>query len=220
MRISRIHFPVTALGPGRRFGIWVQGCPLACRGCVSRDTWDPTGGDDMNVAELAGLWRRAVAAGADGLTVSGGEPLAQPAPLADLLAAADQARAARDPGGDGGDQPDILVYTGYERSEFDAAQRAALDHVDALITGRYDAAQPTTLLWRGSANQRIIPLTPLGRRRYAPFLDHRPDQPPIQLAVTDGDVWFIGVPRPGGMARLERRLRERGVRFDRATWRP
>ena len=28
-----------ANGPGERFVLWVQGCPLACPGCWNPDTW-------------------------------------------------------------------------------------------------------------------------------------------------------------------------------------
>ena len=79
-RISRLHYPVTALGPGRRLGVWVQGCPLACPGCIARDTWDPAGGHEVAVADLTAVWQAAVDDGADGLTVSGGEPLEQAVP--------------------------------------------------------------------------------------------------------------------------------------------
>ena len=39
--ISRLHFPVTTLGPGHRIGIWFQGCSIRCEGCLSMDTWAP-----------------------------------------------------------------------------------------------------------------------------------------------------------------------------------
>ena len=39
MRLSRLHHPVTTLGPGRRAGIWFQGCTIRCPGCMSVDTW-------------------------------------------------------------------------------------------------------------------------------------------------------------------------------------
>ena len=39
--ISRIHYPVTTLGPGKRIGIWMQGCSIRCPGCISADTWAP-----------------------------------------------------------------------------------------------------------------------------------------------------------------------------------
>ena len=111
--VSRVHYPVTALGPGRRLGVWFQGCPLGCPGCVARDTWDFDGGRAVTVAELTGLWADALADGAQGLTVSGGEPLAQAAQLAEFLAAADRLRQAAAPG----PRADFLVYTGYEPDE-------------------------------------------------------------------------------------------------------
>src|SRR5690242_5906193 len=58
--VSRLHFPVTALGGGRRVGVWMQGCSIGCAGCVSRDTWsiDPT--REMPVTAILDLliqWR-------------------------------------------------------------------------------------------------------------------------------------------------------------------
>jgi anaerobic ribonucleoside-triphosphate reductase activating protein len=214
LRISRVHYPVTALGPGRRLGIWVQGCPLACRGCIARDTWDPGGGREVPVSELAAMWQTAVAAGADGLTISGGEPLEQPGGLSALLAAADGIRAAA------GREADFLVYTGYADAEITGAAAAALSRADAVITGRYDVTQPTRLIWRGSANQCLTARTPLGERRYERYLDCAPDRAPMQVAVDGGNVWFVGVPRRGDLPRLERVLHRRGVSYTGVTWRP
>ena len=39
IRLNKAHYPVTALGPGRRIGLWLQGCALACPGCISQDSW-------------------------------------------------------------------------------------------------------------------------------------------------------------------------------------
>lgn len=214
LRVSRVHFPVTALGPGRRLGVWVQGCPLGCAGCIARDTWDPDGGRGVSVAELAGLWHAALDAGAEGLTVSGGEPLAQAAALGELLSAAARLRTEL------GSDADLLVYTGYEPGEITGPAAIALEHADAVITGRYDVTRPTTLIWRGSANQVITTRTPLGERRYGPYLDYAPDRAPFQVATSDGNLWFVGVPRQGDMPRLERALRRRGVTFEAVSWRP
>ncbi len=83
MALSRLHFPVTTLGPGRRVGVWFQGCSIRCPGCISVDTWDPALGQTAiaDVARQLGDW----AGTADGLTVSGGEPFDQPAALEILL---------------------------------------------------------------------------------------------------------------------------------------
>jgi anaerobic ribonucleoside-triphosphate reductase activating protein len=223
LRINRVHYPVTALGYGTRLGIWVQGCPLACRGCMARDTWAPDAGTGVPVPALAELWRRAAGSGADGITVSGGEPLAQPEALACLLAEADAVRAELGRRDDAAGRPrrklDILVYTGYEPAEFTPAQRRAVAVADVLITGRFDITAPTGLIWRGSANQEMTLRTPLGQERYADMAGHVPARAPMQASVTDDGLWLIGVPRAGGVRALERGLRQRGVRLGSVSWR-
>jgi anaerobic ribonucleoside-triphosphate reductase activating protein len=221
LRINRVHHPVTVLGYGSRLGIWVQGCPLSCPGCMARDTWVRDAGIEMSVPELTGLWQRAVERGADGITISGGEPLEQPAALGGLLAAIAAVRAElTGPGGAAvGRELDILVYTGYEQAEFSAVQRRAVQAADVLITGRFDVTAPTRLIWRGSANQQMLLRTPLALRRYAPLIGYTPDKTPMQVDVDGDGIWLIGVPRAGDMPRLERTLRQRGVRIDSASWR-
>jgi len=224
LRVNRVHYPVTVLGFGTRLGIWVQGCPLACRGCIARDTWDPLGGGQVSVAELAGLWRQAVRLGADGITVSGGEPLAQPAGLGELLAAVAAVRSElTSQDGVTRHEPrrelDILVYTGYEPEELSAEQQRAIGAADVLITGRFDAAAPTTLIWRGSANQEMVLRTPLGRRRYAAMAGYRPEKAPMQVSIESGRLWLIGVPRVGDLRRFDSGLRGHGIRPSAATWR-
>jgi organic radical activating enzyme len=76
LRVSRIHVPVTALGPGRRVGIWVQGCSIGCAGCMSQDTWDPAGGEPVPVSRILS-WLAGLPGTVTGLTVSGGEPFQQ-----------------------------------------------------------------------------------------------------------------------------------------------
>ncbi|WP_380283665.1 4Fe-4S cluster-binding domain-containing protein [Kitasatospora purpeofusca] len=216
VRVAQVSRPVTALGPGRRLGVWFQGCTLACPGCMSRHTWDPSAGRELTIERFSVMWRAALAEGLDGLTVSGGEPLEQPAALAALLAAADAERRRA------GATADLLVYTGREPEELaaDPVSAAALDGADAVITGRYRAGQPTRLVWRGSANQRLLTRTALGRERYAPFLDHRPERPELQVRVSEGEVRVIGVPRPGDLGRIERDLVRRGVTLRETSWRP
>jgi anaerobic ribonucleoside-triphosphate reductase activating protein len=212
LRLSRSHFPVTALGPGTRLGIWVQGCPLACRGCMSLDTWDPAAGTDVDVDALLDRWRDAVAAGATGLTVSGGEPLAQPGPLRTFL---DGVRGIQ-----GDVECDILLYTGFEPDELSGEQRQAAARADVLVTGRYEAGRPTRLIWRGSANQRMTPQTELGRQRYATHLAEEPANPPLQVRVDGTGAWIVGVPTEGTLSRLNREFRARNLLVDRVSWRP
>ncbi|GIF06858.1 4Fe-4S single cluster domain-containing protein [Actinoplanes siamensis] len=212
LRLARAHFPVTALGYGRRLGLWVQGCPLACPGCIAKDTWDPDGGVAAGVGELLDDVRRAAEAGADGLTVSGGEPLRQARALGALLNGVREI---------GLDDFDLLVYTGYELAELDDEQRGTAALADVLITGRYVAAAPTGRIWRGSANQEMLLRTPLARARYTEFLEYEPPAPPIQVgAGPDGRAWWVGVPNRAETRReLDRALAALGYTVESVSWR-
>ncbi len=179
---------------------------------MARDTWDSGGGVLVDVPDLVERWRDAVRRGATGLTVSGGEPLAQPEALAEFL---DAARAVT---AESAGRYDFLLYTGYELEELDATQRRALDLADAVVTGRFDATRPTGLVWRGSANQRLRPLTDLGRLRYAAHVERESASPAVQVRVDGAGVWLVGVPRRGTLARLSRDLRALGLPVDRSSW--
>lgn len=83
--VGRVHSWDTSIGvdgPGTRFVVFTAGCPLRCGYCHNPDTWAGRSGRLMPAADvLAKIDRHArflqVAGG--GVTVSGGEPLLQPA---------------------------------------------------------------------------------------------------------------------------------------------
>ena len=212
--VNRLHFPVTALGPGRRLGLWTQGCSVRCAGCLALDTWEPGDGVRLTAGDFREVWRRALDQGADGLTVSGGEPGDQPEALTTVLRAAREEAAGR--------EADLLVYTGHPLAELlrRAPALAAEGLVDAVISEPFRADAPTTLIWRGSANQTVTPFTSLGHERYGPHLEHRPERAPMQLLASDQDVWLIGVPRRGELAALQTALRSAGFRHGQVSWRP
>jgi anaerobic ribonucleoside-triphosphate reductase activating protein len=179
---------------------------------MSRDTWDPARGTRITVSELAGVWEQAIADGAHGLTVSGGEPFDQPGELTAFLVEAAALRSAA--------EVDLLVYTGYEFADAMTRAPAVRELADALITGRYDVTRPTRLIWRGSGNQALHLLTPLAQQRYAAYADYTPDHPPIQVTADDERIWLIGVPPPGTLRQFERGLRQREITVEGPTWRP
>ena len=79
LRIHSIQSLGTLDGPGVRFVVFAQGCPLRCKCCHNPDTWDVNAGQELPVEELA---RRAARykeyfGTQGGITVSGGEPLLQ-----------------------------------------------------------------------------------------------------------------------------------------------
>ena len=92
MKTSRIHSIETlggVDGPGMRCVIFFQGCPLRCLYCQNPDTQCFEGGRDMSIAELMRTIERTrpYFGPEGGVTLSGGEPLAQPEAVAKLLQA-------------------------------------------------------------------------------------------------------------------------------------
>lgn len=85
--LNKAHYPVTALGPGRRIGLWLQGCALSCPGYVSRDTWAFAEDRSLPLPALLSWCQDVASLGLDGVTISGGEPFAQPEALLALLEA-------------------------------------------------------------------------------------------------------------------------------------
>lgn len=137
-----------ANGPGVRTVVWFQGCDLGCPGCFNPGTHDRAPVLTVRAAALAE--QIAAEPGIDGLTISGGEPLQQPAGLLALLRAV---RARRD--------LSILMFSGYRRAEIEAQPLgpAVLAELDVLVDGRYVAPLALGRGLRGSANQQVRLLT-------------------------------------------------------------
>ncbi len=213
--LNKAHFPVTVLGPGRRIGIWLQGCSIGCKGCVSQDTWARDPGRDMTVAQLLRWCRQTTAGQLDGVTISGGEPFEQPQALAALLDGLRQWRSA------GGPDFDILCYSGYPLATLKRDHAKLLAQLDALIPEPFVQAKPLTHLWRGSANQPLVLLSPRGQARYAEFVDAPAASADKRMqAMVDGQrVWYVGIPDRGDMAALEAACQARGIAFDQVSWR-
>lgn len=78
-RIHSLESFGTVDGPGTRFVVFVQGCPMRCAYCHNPDTWSMVGGTMMEASEIIEQYERnkAFYANGGGLTVTGGEPLMQ-----------------------------------------------------------------------------------------------------------------------------------------------
>jgi len=80
---------VTAVdGPGTRLTVFLAGCPLRCLYCHNPDTMEMRRGTDVTADEILARLKRyrgVLTATGGGLTISGGEPLMQPAFVARLL---------------------------------------------------------------------------------------------------------------------------------------
>lgn len=70
----------TVDGPGIRFVLFMQGCPLRCKYCHNRDTWEVNSGTEYTVKKIVRTIMHSktyIDASHGGVTVSGGEPLLQ-----------------------------------------------------------------------------------------------------------------------------------------------
>lgn len=68
----------TVDGPGTRFVIFFQGCPMRCKYCHNPDTWSPAGGTLMTVDEILEHYERNRSFyEKGGITTTGGEPMMQ-----------------------------------------------------------------------------------------------------------------------------------------------
>ena len=186
LHIGMLCASTTALGPGRRFVIWLQGCKRRCYGCASPEFQPLDGGTRISVDQL--LDKIVESTDIDGLTVSGGEPMLQKEALSSLLHKVREMR------------PDlsVILFTGYLLEDFQSdVSKDVLDCIDLLIDGEYYHEQNDDMGLRGSANQRLHFLTSrltshkeeleTGKRKYDMHLHG------------DNEIWTIGIaPSRGG----------------------
>lgn len=77
-RIHSLESFGTVDGPGIRFVVFFQGCPMRCQYCHNPDTWEPQRGQEMSVDEILSSFERNKHFYKNGgITATGGEPLMQ-----------------------------------------------------------------------------------------------------------------------------------------------
>lgn len=133
-----------ANGPGQRFVVWTQGCSRGCAGCFNPLTLDPAAGTVTTTAQLADVVahnRQQI----EGITLSGGEPLEQPAAVLDFL----QRIAAM--------HLSVVLFSGCTLAEIQNQPLGPeiLRHVDILVAGPFVQSRPAKEPLLGSANQTV-----------------------------------------------------------------
>jgi len=154
MQIAQVVPCTEADGPGKRFAVWFQGCPLRCPGCCNPEFLPFKGGSTFTLGEMREWMEEARDTyGVEGITLLGGEPTAH------ALAAVALARAAREL------NLSVMTFSGFTLEQLREAADPAVGELialtDILVDGPYDREQPDTeRRWIGSRNQRIHFLTP------------------------------------------------------------
>ena len=136
-------------GPGIRYAVFAQGCPHHCEGCHNPRTWPFEGGYEAAPADIVADMQKNPML--KGVTLSGGEPFCQSAPMAEL------ARLAHGAG------YNVITYTGYlfedllRRAYSEKDVMALLEETDYLVDGPFiQRLKSYELRFRGSSNQRAI----------------------------------------------------------------
>jgi anaerobic ribonucleoside-triphosphate reductase activating protein len=181
LHVAQVVPSTEAEGPGKRFALWFQGCPLRCPGCCNPEFLPFRGGEVRTVAGVTAELRQARdEAGVEGVTLLGGEPFAHAAGAAAL------AEATRALG------LSVMVFSGYTLDELRARPDAAalLSRTDILVDGPYRRDEPDAeRRWVGSRNQRIHFLT--DRYRYD---DQWRRRNTLEIRVQGGEVTVNGFP--------------------------
>jgi anaerobic ribonucleoside-triphosphate reductase activating protein len=185
--VAQVVPNTAAEGPGRRFALWLQGCPLRCPGCCNPEMLPFTGGTPTPIDDLMTRIEQAARDDSpiEGITLLGGEPFAH-ADGADELAGRVQSRGLS-----------VMVFSGYTIEELRAdgtenpPVARLLAHTDLLVDGPYLREQPDTLRrWIGSRNQRIHFLSDRYRED-----DPRWSEPDtLELRLENGELTVNGFP--------------------------
>lgn len=146
IRIAGIVNDSIVDGPGLRLTVFTQGCPHHCPGCHNPQSHAFDGGEIRTTDEIINIARENILL--DGITLSGGEPFAQPEACAEI------ARAAHDCG------LNVWCYSGYTFETLmkgSEAWRELLGTIDVLVDGPFVLEKRTLdSKFRGSGNQRIL----------------------------------------------------------------
>ncbi|MDE7462221.1 MAG: anaerobic ribonucleoside-triphosphate reductase activating protein [Muribaculaceae bacterium] len=145
-KVLDIRRGTTVDGPGFRTSIYFAGCNHACPGCHNPESWNFNGGVEMSADEIL----KVIEEEDFDVTLSGGDPLMHPEKI-NYLCREIKSRLNKN----------IWLFTGYTISEIrlSPSLRKGVEFVDTLVEGRFvQSLRDPDLSFRGSSNQRIIPL--------------------------------------------------------------
>jgi anaerobic ribonucleoside-triphosphate reductase activating protein len=180
-----------AEGPGTRFAIWVQGCPMRCPGCCNPGLLEFREATLTSVDELAD--EILATTDIEGVTYIGGEPFSQAAALANL------SQRIRPHG------LSTMSFSGHTLRQLRSSQRqdweALLAELDLLVDGPYiERLRQNDRRWIGSSNQQIHFLSD----RYADLQQEwDAGSNTIEIHVVNGRIEVNGFPDDDLIAALQ-----------------
>ena len=138
-----------ANGPGVRVSLFVSGCRNHCKGCFQPETWDFNYGQPFTKKTEKEIIKALRPSWIQGLSILGGDPM-EPENQRALLPFLKRRHIFLP-------DKDVWLYTGYS---FESVSTSPLlPYVDVVVDGPFlEEEKDLSLPFRGSRNQRIIPL--------------------------------------------------------------
>ena len=138
-------------GPGLRVILWVSGCSHHCKGCHNPETWNSNLGKNFDFNSFADINQKISKDYISGITYSGGDPLYDT--NVNMIHYISSFIRKTYP------TKTQWLYTGYRYEDIlkSKMRKEILKYVDVLVDSKFDInLKDTSLLYRGSSNQRII----------------------------------------------------------------
>ena len=187
LNIAAIQPATQALGPGKRFALWVQGCCFSCKGCISV-AWQAN--------KKAILWETEQLAqkilqvpDLEGITISGGEPMLQAEALSHLLQIVKIEKKLTTICFTGFNLEKVLIFRDKPTKKQDFIKQ-----LDVIIAGKYIESLNDGLGLRGSSNQKIYFQSSI----YAHLKDKFLNNPrKIELYLQNQGIFTAGIPPLG-----------------------
>ena len=184
LNIAAIRPCTEAEGPGKRFGIWLQGCLQRCPGCCNPHMQEIKPACVTKVSELIRhieLARNQY--NLEGISLIGGEPLLQVRGLSQLVVWCKSHGLT------------VLIYTGFLYQELisstDLFIKTLLANVDILVDGSYNQDLPDIERgWVGSRNQKVIFLT----EKYPKGIEFQKHERMMEIQITNSTISVNGWP--------------------------
>lgn len=204
MKINIAHFLARsqAEGPGWRAALWVQGCPILCKGCINQEMLPFI---DRHWVEVEALVTRILSINdIEGITFLGGEPFAQADALAEV------AQQVRHHG------LSVMTFTGYTLEELylkdEAGVKNLLAHTDLLISGPFIQERFTDKLpWIGSDNQEYHFLTE--RYRHMQSTLHTSNLNSVEVRLRADELHINGLLNHKMMRRIRDALKSGNIQL-------
>ena len=149
MRYASIRTMDISNADGIAVSLFAQGCPIHCKNCFNKSTWDFNGGKEFDQVTHDKFMELIARPYINRVSFLGGEPLSEPnaEDVANLVA---EIRIRFQ-------EKKIWIYTGYTWETLKGWAAMAARSADVVVDGAFkQELQDFRLAFRGSSNQRII----------------------------------------------------------------